>query len=170
MSGPDDGAAASGDSFRQVKDICLRRLAARPRTRAELRDAVARKGFDGDVIEQVLDKLEAARLIDDADFAATWVRSRQTHQGLGRRALRAELLRKGVSKEIADEVVSGVDEGDEEARARALVRKKLPSLQRVDSTTALRRVVAMLARKGYPEGLSYTVASEELGVLGERGM
>jgi regulatory protein len=47
--------------------------------------------------------------------------------------------------------------------ARRLVRKKLPSLRKVDSTTATRRLVGMLARKGYSAGLAFAVVKDELG-------
>ncbi|MDV6014505.1 regulatory protein RecX [Haloechinothrix sp. LS1_15] len=162
--------AAAADGFRQAKDVCLRQLASRPRTREELRSTLVGKGFDTELVEGVLDRLAAARLVDDAEFAESWVRSRHTHQGLGRRALRAELLRKGVEAGTAEEALAGLDDTSEEERARALVRKRLPSLRRVDQTTALRRLVALLARKGYPEGVAYTVASEELGAAREREM
>ena len=185
MARSDDGPASSAESprdpsrdpprdppgehgFRQAKDVCLRQLAARARSRGELEATLARKGFAEDIIEQVLGKVEAAGLINDADFAETWVRSRHTHQGLGRRVLHAELVRKGVAKEVADAAVADVDDEAEKDRARALVRKRLSSLDRVDETTAFRRLVAMLARKGYSEGLSYAVASEELGADHDR--
>ena len=45
-----------------------------------------------------------------------------------------------------------------------LVRKKLRSLTRVDDTVATRRLVAMLARKGYGPGMAYAVVRSELEV------
>jgi regulatory protein len=124
---------------------------------------LVRKGFEPDVAEQVLGRLQKAGLVDDTDFAEVWVRSRHTHRGLGRRALESELLRKGVAKKIAEEAVRGIDGAAEEDRARTLVRRRLPALIRIDKTTAMRRLVDMLARKGYPGGLAYRVVREELG-------
>ncbi|MGH3517844.1 MAG: regulatory protein RecX [Haloechinothrix sp.] len=154
------------DPARQARDICYRLLAGRPRTRDELRTALAGKGIDPEVAEQVLGKFDQAGLIDDSDFAEMWVRSRHAYQGLGRRALKAELLRKGVGKEIAEDAVGALDSDAEEHRARALVRKRLRGLQQVEETTAVRRLVGMLARKGYPEGLAYRVVREELSESG----
>ena len=67
---------------------------------------------------------------------------------------------------MAREALDEIDPEDEEAAARALVRKKLRSLSRVDDTTATRRLVGMLARKGYGSGLAFAVVKEELATAG----
>ncbi|MGH3449735.1 MAG: regulatory protein RecX [Haloechinothrix sp.] len=156
----------TNDPVRQARDLCYRLLATRPRTRVELQHALVRRGIDPEVSDQVVAKFDKAGLIDDTDFAEMWVRSRHTYQGLGRRALKSELLRKGVDKEVADDAVGALDGDAEEHRARELVRKRLSSLAGVDETTAVRRLVGMLARKGYPEGLAYRVVREELSETG----
>lgn len=158
------GAAreAVEDPVQQAKEICLRLLTARPRTRAELAQALGRKGVDGDVVEQVLGRLGEVGLIDDAAFAEVWVRSRHNFQGLSRRALAVELRRKGVDDESAAEALAAVDTEAEEERARQLVRKRLRALGDADEQAKIRKLVGMLARKGYSEGLSYRVVKDEL--------
>ncbi len=150
------------EARRKAREVCFDLLAARPRTREELRQALARKGCDEEIAGSLLAKLDDAGLVDDAEFAETWVRSRHTHKGLGRRALVAELKRKGVDAEVAAEAANEIDEASEEQRARELVRKKLRTMTGVDEQKATRRLLAMLARKGYPEGLSYSVVRTEL--------
>jgi regulatory protein len=49
-----------------------------------------------------------------------------------------------------------------------LVRKKLRTLRGVDDTTATRRLVGMLARKGYGSGLAYAVVRDELAEAGRQ--
>jgi regulatory protein len=163
----DSAPAEPADEQRRAKDICFTLLTARPRTRAELRTALLRKGISEEIAEQVLGKFDKAGLIDDASFAEMWVRSRHTHQGLGRRALAMELRRKGVDDTIAAEAVAAVDEEAEQERARELVRKKLRGLGHVDETTKIRRLVGQLARKGYSEGMAFRVVREELRRAGD---
>ena len=88
--------------------------------------------------------------------------SRQSTRGLSRRALSVELRKKGVADELIDEAVSAIDPDRERALARGLVDRKLASTRRLDSTTRYRRLAAMLARKGYPAGLSAAVVKEAL--------
>ncbi|WP_424923448.1 regulatory protein RecX [Actinocrispum wychmicini] len=147
--------------------MCLHLLTAQPRTRAELKKALLRKAIPDEVAEQVLGRLDDVGLIDDKAFADMWVRSRHTYQGMGRRALSVELRRRGVDNETVAEAVAAVDSDAEEERARQLVRKRLPSMSSADQPTKIRRLVGMLARKGYTQGLAYRVVKDELNNLGE---
>lgn len=161
---PDDGSAQ--DQVKKAQEICVRLLSMRARSRTELHQAMARREIPDEVAELVLGRLDRAGLIDDASFAEEWVRSRHTHRGLSRRALVAELRRKGVADPVAVEAAAAVDEDSERERARQLVRKKLSSVANVDDTTKIRRLVGVLARKGYSEGLAIKVVREEIGGAG----
>ena len=151
----------------RAKDICLRQLTARPRTRLELEQALASNSVEPEVAARVLDKLTEAGLVNDADFADSWVQQRHALQGKGSRALAQELRRKGVAEEVVAEAVGSLDPEAEEERAIALVRKKIGGMRGLDKTTQIRRLVGMLARKGYPEGLAYRVVKDELNVADE---
>ncbi len=138
--------------------MCLRLLTARARTRAELAGQLARRGYPDDVAGRVLDRLASAGLIDDAAFAEQWVRSRHRYAGRGRRALAAELRRKGVDDEVAAEALGEVDAAAERVRAEELVRKRLRREDLDgDRTKVARRLVAMLARRGYHQTMAYDV-------------
>ncbi|RSM78348.1 recombinase RecX [Amycolatopsis sp. WAC 01375] len=151
---------------KKAKEICFDLLAARPRSAEELRQALKRKGFDEETTETLLGKLDQAGLINDAEFAEMWVRSRQANMGLARNALVAELKRKGIDGDIAVQAADEVDREAEEQRARELVRKRMRSLGNVDEQAAIRRLLGFLARKGYPQGLAYTVIRDELREFG----
>ncbi|MGW3993558.1 regulatory protein RecX [Amycolatopsis sp. NPDC004772] len=157
---------APEERYKKAKEICFDLLAARPRTQEELRQALQRKGFDEETSETLLGKLDRAGLVNDEEFAQLWVKSRHANQGLSRTALVAELRRKGVDGEVAAQAAGEVDRESEEQMARELVRKRLGSLGNVDEQTALRRLLGFLARKGYPQGLAYTVIREELREYG----
>jgi regulatory protein len=157
------------DPVAVAREICLRLLTDRARTRQELAQALRRKGVPDDAAHTVLERFDEVGLIDDAAFAGQWVRSRHAQRGLARRAIAMELRRKGVSAEDAGEALAEVDTESEERRARELVDRKMRSLavgtveQRA---VAGRRLVGMLARKGYGAGIAYRVVKE---ALAERG-
>lgn len=162
MAKADPAELAADEAWKKAKAICFDLLAARPRTKEELRQALRRKGFDEQLREDLLSKLDDARLVDDEAFAEQWVRSRHTHQGLARSALIAELKRKGVDGDVAARAAGEIDQDSEEQRARELVRKRFRSMTTLDEQTATRRLLGTLARKGYPQGLAYAVVREEL--------
>lgn len=151
-----------GDPEQVARSICLRALTGAPKTRQQLADLLAKRGIPDDVADTVLDRFGEVGLIDDAAFARAWVTSRQSGRGLARRALKAELRAKGVDGEVAEEAVALVDDQDEWEAARRLVQRRLPGLRRVDRVTAERRLVGMLARKGYGSGLAGWVVREAL--------
>lgn len=145
-----------------ARTILLDQLTGRARTRKELSDKLATKDVPEDVAERLLDRFEEVGLVDDDAFARTWVSQRQSGKGLARRALAQELRRKGVADDTAREVLDELDPEAEEQAARELVRRKLRSLSRLDDQTATRRLVGMLARKGYGSGMAFAVVRDEL--------
>ncbi len=158
-----DGPDADPEAV--ARKILLDQLTGRARSRAELRSRLATRQVPHEVAERLLDRFEEVGLVDDAAFAHAWVESRQSTKGLAPRALAQELRRKGVADDVAQEALDLVDDDAQREAARTLVRKKLRSLRSVDRAVATRRLVGMLARKGYSSGLAYAVVKDELGEL-----
>jgi regulatory protein len=155
-----DGPEADHEAV--ARKILLDQLTGQARSRKELSDKLASRNVPDEIAIALLDRFEEVGLVDDEAFARSWIASRQPGKGLARRALAQELRRKGIDDEVARDALDEVDPADEEAAARALVRKKLRTLSRVDDTTATRRLVGMLARKGYSSGLAFAVVRDEL--------
>ncbi len=165
MATPDDPVAAGPpeDPEAVARQILLRRLTDRPRTRSELAEALARRRVPGDVADRVLDRFEEVGLVDDAAFATSWVESRHRDRGLGRRALVHELRRKGVDDVLAREAVASVDDDAEREAARRLVEHRLPSVRGLDRPRAERRLIGLLARRGHGPGTAAAIVREVLG-------
>ena len=151
----------------QARALCLRLLTARARTRAELAGQLAKRGYPDDVSTRVLDRLADVGLVDDVDFAEQWVHSRRANAGKGKRALAAELHTKGVDNDVITSVLGGINPAAERDRAEQLVRTKLRRENLSDDDVRVsRRLVAMLARRGFDQTMAYDVVSAELA--GER--
>jgi regulatory protein len=150
----------SGDPETRARQICLRLLTAEPRTRAQLAQALHRRGVPADAAEAVLSRFADAGLIDDASFARAWVESRHYSRGLSRRSLSAELRRRGVDSEEIREAVDTLDPEQEAATARRLVEQKLASTRGQPPEARARRAASLLARKGYPPGLAFRLIRE----------
>lgn len=141
--------------------ILLDQLTGRARSRRELADKLAQRRVPAEIAERLLDRFTEVGLVDDAAFAREWVEQRQAGRGLAGRALAQELRRKGVDDEVAREALEGI-EGEEDV-ARDLVRRKLRSVRGLPEDKAVRRLVGMLARKGYSGSIAFRVVREELG-------
>jgi regulatory protein len=153
-----------------ARALCLRLLTARARTRAELAGQLAKRGYPDDLSARVLDRLADVGLIDDAGFAEQWVHSRRANAAKGKRALAAELHTKGIDNDVITSVLGGINPAAERGRAEQLVRAKLrrETLGDDDDGRVSRRLVAMLARRGFGQTMAYDVVSAELAAERER--
>jgi regulatory protein len=159
-----DGAR---DPVERARAVCLRLLSGAPRTRGQLATALRTRGIPEEAVAEVLDRFEEVGLIDDAAFAGAWVESRHHGRGLARRALARELRTRGVAPALVEEAVARLDGEQEAETARALVERRLPATRGLPADRRMRRLVGMLARRGYPEGVALRVVREALRDEGE---
>ncbi|MDX2355573.1 regulatory protein RecX [Dietzia sp. PP-33] len=151
----------------EAATAALRLLRHRPRSEHELRERLGAKDHGATAVEEALERVRIWGLVDDADFAAEWVRGRRRRRGRSRGALERELRDKGVAEVHIAGAVSDIDETDDREQATELVRARLArrpidSGPGVDHQGERRRLVAFLARRGYPTGLAMTVVDTEL--------
>lgn len=163
-------AAEETDPYTRAKTIVYNQLAYSAKTRGQLRKKLQAEGFDAELIEPLLDKFEAAKLIDDAEYAQTFVAQKSRTKKLSRAALRRELAERGVHGEEAENALAQRTDEQEREDAAELVRKKLrPGMNlsdRAEKDRVTRRLLGMLARRGYSSSVSMSVIREELAAYG----
>ncbi|HTC68172.1 MAG TPA: regulatory protein RecX [Acidothermaceae bacterium] len=158
---PDEPMA---DPTSVARSIGLDLLDRSPKTRAQLADAMRKRGVPDDAATEVLDRFGEVGLVDDQAFADAWVTSRQAGRGLAPRALANELRQRGVAEPMIVEALGRVDDEDVEEAARDLVTRRARSSAGLPTPTRMRRLVAMLNRKGYSGELAVRVVREVLAV------
>lgn len=124
----------------------LRLLSYRPRSERELRERLAKKSVSEQIRDATIARLRENGLIDDDAYARTFVEGRDRTSPRGRRLLTAELRTKGVSKPIAEEATSDVDERQAAYRAAA---RRARSLAKVPFADFRRRLGDFLVRRGF---------------------
>lgn len=130
-----------------AREQCLRLLTRRARAAAELRQRLRIAGYEHNIIETVLAGLEQAGLVDDAEFARSWVAER-TAAGSGRHRLRWELRKKGLREDLIRQAVAdGVDDDKELEQALELARRKLGG--QINDKQAILRLRRFLLGRGY---------------------
>lgn len=158
---------AEEEALEPVRKRALGLLDQRARSRSELRERLIRAEFEEALVDRVLDDLERAGLIDDAAFAREWVRQRAARRGKSAMALDRELQQKGVAAAARAAALEQITAEDEEEAARALARKKARSVKQLPVDRAeydghLRRIVGVMARRGYGSGLCMRLGREVL--------
>ncbi|MFQ3632470.1 regulatory protein RecX [Roseiflexus sp.] len=138
------------ESVERATQIAVRAIESRPRSVAEIRDRLQRKGFAPETIDAAVERLHASGLLDDAAFARFWVENRQMCRPRARHALANELQRKGVNAELVASTLDAMLTSDEAARAETLARAAAQRYAAVaDYQTFLRRLGGYLQRRGF---------------------
>jgi regulatory protein len=145
-------------------------LNAAPRTRAQLADLLTSRGVPDEVAQACLDRFTELHLIDDAEYARMWVRSRHELRKLPRRTLRYELVRKGVPTEHIDAALELVNDDDERAAAAVLARRKAAAHARLEPPVRRRRIMAALMRKGFSAEVAAQATSQALEDEGDHAV
>lgn len=152
------------DALLQVYHAALSLLEYRPRSLAELRSRLLRRSFDPSLVEEVLERLQAQKMVNDREFARFWVESRVSHRPRGSRMLQSELRAKGIDPEAIQDALPAPDE--EEVSAYRAASKKARSLHAADWAEFRRRIGDHLVRRGFSYEVASTVAKriwQEIG-------
>jgi len=142
------------DIRHQAHEAALRLLAYRPRSEAEIRQRLARRGLPPPVIQETIARLRDQGLLSDAAFARFWVETRDQTSPRGRRLLWQELSAKGIEREVARQAIAPVAEEDAALRA---AQKKARHLQGQDYAVFRRRLGDFLLRRGFTYPTVHTI-------------
>ncbi len=161
----DPGLDRSDEEWRsEARAILLRQLALGPRSRHQLDRKLAERDIPSSVASALLDRFEEVQLIDDAEFARMWVRTRTAAKALSRSSIRRELAEKGIDPDLAEDALLQISDEDEHDQARDAVRRKLRGSvdlsDRAVRDKEVRRLVGILLRKGYSPGAAFTIVKD----------
>jgi len=150
LSEGDIETLAGAELSQRCLNAALRYLAYRPRSESELRERLAQRGFDGDIVATAIARLKAQGLVDDLAFAQFWKENRQSFSPRSQWLTRHELKQKGVTDDVIERVVADVDDEDSAYRAAIAKARKLPVN---DYQGFRRRLGEYLKRRGFGYGV-----------------
>lgn len=144
-------------------DAALHFLAARPRSRQEvrrrlLRPRLGKRPPDPATVDRVLERLSELEYLSDREFAGFWVENRDQFSPRSARAMRHELAQRGVDRETLD---ATLDSDLDAERAMRAARQRLRSVAGLDYQAFARRLSGFLLRRGF----GYDVARETVRAL-----
>ena len=150
-----------------VRTRALALLNHRPRSCGELRERLLAADLPTAIVDEVIEDFQRSNLLDDLEFAREWVRQRHSLKGKSRAFLRQELREKHVDSAIIEEALGSIDADDERDVAMRWAVKKARAVKDVPASyeeyqAALRRVVGVLARRGYSSSLALSVGRDAL--------
>jgi len=124
----------------------LKYISYRPRSEAEVRQKLGEQEVSEENIEDVLQRLNRAGLLNDNNFAQLWVENRSAARPRGRRALAYELGQRGIDRNTIDQALASIDE--EELAYRA-AHKRARRFQNLEWKAFRQKMVQFLAQRGF---------------------
>src|SRR5208282_4658424 len=112
-----------------------------------MRQKLTGKGFPNDVVDAALSYLEEKAFIDDRKLAELLKRDAIERRHFGAQGVRNYLIKRGIAKDIADEMSEA--DNDYHGTAMRLAERKMRSMRDLDSVVIKRRLWGLLARRGF---------------------
>lgn len=151
------------ERYQKLKDFALRFLSFRPRSHKEIRGRLMqfsiKKGIPAKMVEDVIGNLITQGLINDEEFVKWWIEQRRLFRQKGMKAIKMELLQKGVSRETIERITSTAtnNKNDEYNLALQVTKKKLPLYRHLSKEKIKIRISSLLARRGFDWNIIYKV-------------
>jgi regulatory protein len=145
-------ASEFGKLYQRALEWVLLRPRSVRETKDHLNKKVYEKKLDKGYVDEVLGRLCDKGYIDDYKFAEFWVQNRFVKKGVSRKRLSMELMKKGISREIIEEVLD--DGRDDEEELRKMVAKKRSKYDDAE------KLMAYLVRQGFSYDLVRKVVEE----------
>ncbi|MCS4484235.1 recombination regulator RecX [Gleimia sp. 6138-11-ORH1] len=147
------------EAEQKAKEAALRLLDRCDQSVAQCRMKLLEKGYPPQAVEVAIERLIEIGLLDDLRFGKMLARTRHQERGLVGAALKLELQRKKIPAETILQIMDEFTEYSPVSAAEKLVEKKLRSMTHLNKDVKFRRLMGMLARKGY----GGSVATEVIG-------
>jgi regulatory protein len=153
-------ALKAQDQKEQALQRALHLISYRPRSEAEIRNHLHKYQISEETTTEVIARLRETGVLNDQQFAETWIENRAAFRPRSKLALRIELKQKGIDDEIVEEMLALVSDEDQAYEA---AQKKARQFRALDEQTFKHKLLGFLARRGF----SYEVASPVIKKLWE---
>ncbi|MEN8259728.1 MAG: regulatory protein RecX [Pseudomonadota bacterium] len=136
----------SNDPVRDIRDICLKLLSRREHSTIELKRKLSAKGFQGELVDEVVNELAADGWQSDARFAEEYLRQR-IRRGYGPVRLFQELKQRGAVAVDLDQILRELDETWDDLIERVYRKKYHDSIP--DSLNEISKRLRFLQYRGF---------------------
>jgi regulatory protein len=142
------------DPRQRAFERALKSISVRERTESEVRDFLVRRGYERDVIGDVVRALREEGLVDDAGYARRFAEDRRQIDQWGTDRIARDLARRGIGLDLIEGALAGIDSDDEMATAIQLLDRRFP--MPFDGDRERDKAWRMLVRRGYEPELAYS--------------
>lgn len=136
----------------RIKQRAFRYMGRRLHSASELRTKLRQKGYEIEMIDQVISELKDKNYLDDSEFASVFVEEKFRSTMWSERKLKAELVKRGVKSSVISEVISNKFSKEvnyNNALTVALKKYKMLQERNLDLQTTKKKLISFLNTRGY---------------------
>lgn len=146
------------DEVRKAYNKAINFLSYRMRSEHEVKQKLLQSEFGEAVILEAVRKLHEHGFLNDESFTKALVATQKKNSKKGPAAIRQELKKKGIEKDLQEEVLAAYSEEEQLAIARALTEKIINQNDTKTPSQIKQKVQDALQRKGY----NFTIISQAI--------
>ena len=143
----------------RAKEIALRYLDHRPRSKNEVIDRLIKEDIASDVINEQVSDLEGLGLINDDAYAYMWIRSFVEHRPHGAFAVRHQLKKRGLGDEVIERQMN-LHYPDELEVGRVLAQRQSKKIKTTKFSEFRQKLGNVLQRRGFAYDVIETLVDE----------
>lgn len=153
---------AEKEGFSKCKESAIRTIERSYKTEKELRNKLHEKEFSDEQIDYAIDFLIKYNFLDDVKYARMYVKDKLFNQGKNK--IRFSLERKGISRDIIEDIFQEFDNGEELERGLYLCEKKYNLLKKreTDKYKLKDKLFRYLVGRGYDFSTSKEIINKIL--------
>lgn len=149
-------------SFLKAKDSSFRYLGMRPHSSSELKQKLQKKKITPEIIIRTLEYLQQNKYLNDEEFVKQFVSEKVNRKKIGSAKITAELIKKGIKRELIKVAVLGLNHEIYFENAMILAERKLAQISRKvsDKKKITQKLYSFLSSKGYESEIILNVVEK----------
>jgi regulatory protein len=135
-----------------IKQRAFRYLGRRQHSTSELRIKLKQKGYETELINEVLKDLKNKKYLDDTEFAKMFVEEKVKLKLWGDQKLRSELIKRGIKPDIiSDVLLNTISDDDKVNNLMTVALKKYDTLRnrKLGKDVIKKKLITFLNSRGY---------------------
>lgn len=133
-------------NFEEAKNKALGFLSRKRLAKKELEEKLIKSGASESVAQEISQWAEEYGFIDDFEYAKSYIADASAIKKHGMRKIRFDLIRKGISEFVIDDVLFETGGMDEKENIRGIIEKRLSDVRDKKQTD---KVIRFLVSRGY---------------------
>ena len=143
-----------------IKRSAIGILQRRMHSKREIKTKLLKKKYDKKLIDTTIEYLVDRNYLNEEQFTEQFIREKFVIRKNGPNKIRAELINKGIPREIIDRQINlAIGEEESIENALSLARKRLPRIENFDLTKKKQRLFSFLSSRGYSHSTIFNVFS-----------